>query len=173
MILRAARFAKEAHEGQVRKYSGLPYIIHPARVAGRAALLAGASEAIVAAAYLHDAVEDTDVTFEQVEALFGGEVGSLVFELTTPRDLKGNRAERKRQQRELLSVVSSTAKEIKMLDRIDNLGDLARDDSGDFARVYAKESMLLLSVIGDANRVLADELMRAIDALESRERTDP
>lgn len=62
----ARRIATEAHRGQVDK-AGAPYIGHPARVAGHAAA-AGGDERVVAAAWLHDVVEDTDVTPDDLRA---------------------------------------------------------------------------------------------------------
>ncbi|MCL5459686.1 HD domain-containing protein, partial [Loigolactobacillus coryniformis] len=63
VVLRAFRFADDAHYQQVRKYTGLAYITHPFRVALRAASL-GMSEDCVVAAMLHDVVEDCGITLE-------------------------------------------------------------------------------------------------------------
>ena len=70
-IILAAQFARQAHKSQKRKHNGTPFIAHPARVAGRVATLEGATEDLVVAAYLHDVVEDTDCTIEQVQREFG------------------------------------------------------------------------------------------------------
>ena len=76
LIADAFKFAYKLHEGQYRK-SGEPYICHPVAVAGLLHDLGG-SAAMIAAGFLHDVVEDTEVTIEDIENLFGGEVKQLV-----------------------------------------------------------------------------------------------
>ncbi|MBW4599791.1 MAG: bifunctional (p)ppGpp synthetase/guanosine-3',5'-bis(diphosphate) 3'-pyrophosphohydrolase [Calothrix sp. FI2-JRJ7] len=80
LICRAFRFAYDLHDGQLRK-SGEPYICHPVTVAGLLRDLGG-SPAMIAAGFLHDVVEDTDVTIEQIEERFGPEVRRLVEGVT-------------------------------------------------------------------------------------------
>ena len=70
LIDRASMIAAEAHRNQVRKYGGVPYINHPTAVACEIAQ-AGYSEDCIAAAFLHDVVEDTDMTFPRLEAELG------------------------------------------------------------------------------------------------------
>lgn len=76
-IEKAKEFATRVHEGQVRKGSGVPYIEHPEKVA-KILTDMGASEDVICAGWLHDTVEDTDVTLEQVISEFGEYVGELV-----------------------------------------------------------------------------------------------
>jgi guanosine-3',5'-bis(diphosphate) 3'-pyrophosphohydrolase len=80
LICRAFKFAYELHEGQYRK-SGEPYICHPVAVAGLLRDLGGSS-AMIAAGFLHDVVEDTDITIEEIEEHFGAEVRQLVEGVT-------------------------------------------------------------------------------------------
>ncbi|MGA1623174.1 MAG: HD domain-containing protein, partial [Synechocystis sp.] len=80
LICRAFSFAYELHAGQRRK-SGEPYIAHPVAVAGLLRDLGG-DEAMIAAGFLHDVVEDTDVTIEQIQDLFGEETANLVEGVT-------------------------------------------------------------------------------------------
>jgi GTP diphosphokinase / guanosine-3',5'-bis(diphosphate) 3'-diphosphatase len=80
LICRAFKFADELHEGQYRK-SGEPYICHPVAVAGLLRDLGGSS-AMIAAGFLHDVVEDTDITIEEIEEHFGAEVRQLVEGVT-------------------------------------------------------------------------------------------
>ncbi len=167
IILKAAAFARCAHAGQRRKYFDRPCIVHPARVAGRVAVHPRATEAMVAAALLHDVVEDTPHTLEGVTAEFGPEVARMVEELTdTAEDSKAPRRERKKQERDRLARVSIEAKIIKLLDRIDNLQEMAKAPGG-FARVYCEESRLLAEVIGDADPDLKAELLDSIEWLEA------
>lgn len=80
LICRAFEFAYQLHQGQYRK-SGEPYICHPIAVAGMLRDLGG-SAAMIAAGFLHDVVEDTDVTIEEIEQRFGSEVRCLVEGVT-------------------------------------------------------------------------------------------
>jgi (p)ppGpp synthase/HD superfamily hydrolase len=141
-IIYAAQFAHHRHDGQVRKFSGKPYITHPIRVAGRVAIHRKATETMVVAAFLHDVVEDTPTEISDLIEFFGEDVAELVDELTNDKTIEGNRQERKRVQREKLKNASYEAKLIKLIDRIDNLGEIPLSDG--FAVVYARESLLLL-----------------------------
>jgi GTP pyrophosphokinase len=80
LICRAFQFAERLHENQFRK-SGEPYIAHPVAVAGLLKDLGG-DEAMIAAGFLHDVVEDTDVSLEEIERHFGAEVRHLVEGVT-------------------------------------------------------------------------------------------
>jgi len=166
MILKAAAFARQAHDGQRRKYNARAYIQHPARVAGRVAVHPDATEVMVAAAFLHDVVEDTPHTLDEVVAEFGPEVGRLVADLTNPsKGVKAPRHERKQIDRTHLATVSREARIIKLLDRIDNLQELAYAPIG-FRRTYCEESRLLADVIGEADPELKAELLDCIERLE-------
>jgi len=168
MILKAATLAQQAHDGQRRKYNDRPYIVHPARVAGRVAVHPRATEAMVTAAFLHDVVEDTPHTLDDVSAEFGPEVARLVEELTNPsKGSKAPRRERKQQDREHLVRVSDEAKIIKLLDRIDNLQEMSGAPI-DFKRTYCEESRLLADVIGDTDPELKAELLDSVERLEMR-----
>ncbi|MEG5059765.1 bifunctional (p)ppGpp synthetase/guanosine-3',5'-bis(diphosphate) 3'-pyrophosphohydrolase [Microcoleus sp. A2-C5] len=80
LICRAFEFARDLHEGQYRK-SGEPYICHPVAVAGILRYMGGNS-VMIAAGFLHDIVEDTDITLEEIEQRFGAEVRQLVEGVT-------------------------------------------------------------------------------------------
>jgi len=73
----ALRYAAEAHSGQTRKGHETPYVVHPVAV-GRELERYGADDALVAAGFLHDTVEDTDTTLDDIEDAFGPEVADLV-----------------------------------------------------------------------------------------------
>ncbi len=76
-VFHAIEFAAKAHQGQFRKGTKIPYIIHPI---GAAQILIeyGCSEEVIIAAILHDTVEDTKVTIQEIEKEFGKEVSKLV-----------------------------------------------------------------------------------------------
>ncbi len=158
-ILEAAAYARQAHGDQRRKYTGRPYVEHPARVAARVSLHPRATESMVVAAWLHDIAEDTDVGLTDIAAHFGDDVAGIVGELTNPP--KGStlsRAERKSMDRDHLAQVSWEAKIIKLADRLDNLSDL-KNAPDEFASVYATESLLLAEAVGDADPALKRELV--------------
>lgn len=156
IILKAAALATRAHEGQKRKYTNLPYITHPARVAGRVGILPGVTEELVAAAYLHDVLEDTTVTREEIEEATNAQVGFYVDCMTNKSKGTGlPRAERKALDRKHLAEIPAEVKQIKALDRIDNLLDCTGAPV-DFKKLYSQESLLLADVLG--NGPLVDEL---------------
>ncbi len=165
LVLKAAKFAREKHSGQVRKHSGLGYIQHPMRVAGNVSLHPRVTEPMVAAAWLHDVVEDCGVTHEEVHDSFGYDIYFMVYQLTNPsKGSKESRADRKKMDREHLKRASWSAKIIKMEDRIDNLLDMSKAKE-DFKHLYVSESLLLLEVIGDADSELRDRFLLACGRL--------
>jgi hypothetical protein len=155
LVERARAFAVEAHEaaGHRRKYTDEPYQVHLEAVA-RMVAETGTDSETVAAAWLHDTVEDTHVTRGAIERAFGPRVARLVDELTDvsgPDD--GNRERRKAIDREHSANASPDAKTIKLADLIDNLRSIAGHDPR-FARVYAAEMERLLPLLREGNGVL-------------------
>jgi (p)ppGpp synthase/HD superfamily hydrolase len=149
----ALEFATKAHIDQKRKYTGEPYIHHPIAVA-QIVRSVPHTEEMIAAAYLHDVVEDCGVTLDAIAERFGERVANLVAALTDiskPSD--GNRAERKRIDREHLAQASSDAKTVKLADLIDNAASILERDP-DFARIYIREKKLLLPHIVQGNHSL-------------------
>jgi len=145
MVVEAKMFATAAHAaiGQKRKYSGDDYIVHPQRVAAIVEKHGGTDE-MIAAAWLHDTVEDTDVTPDLITKMFGDDVASIVEGLTDvslPSD--GNRAKRKSIDRMHSASASTEAQFVKCADIIDNSWDIAENDLS-FAKVYKSEVFLLL-----------------------------
>lgn len=169
--MRAAKLAHRAHEGQKRKYTGLPYIMHPARVAGRVMLLDDATAEQVAAAWLHDVIEDCE--FEADDLLNEGippATVQIVCELTNPsadpiiKCKKLSRFERKELDRAHILGISRPAKQVKLIDRIDNLREMDLADA-EFKALYAAESLLLLNIIKDIDEVMAEEFYTVIENL--------
>jgi (p)ppGpp synthase/HD superfamily hydrolase len=162
LVEAAERMACEAHAAQRRKWTDRPYTDHLRRVASRVAAYPGSTPEMVAAAWLHDAVEDTGLTAAGIEGALGPAVAALVVELTNPskgrKDLP--RKDRKAMDRAHLAAVSHAAKIIKMLDRIDNLSDCAAAPRT-FRGLYAMESALLADAVGDADPRLESELRAA------------
>lgn len=153
LVERARMFATAAHAavGQLRKYTFEPYIVHPAEVAQTVAEVGGTPE-MIAAAWLHDTVEDTGVTIELVRAEFGSEVSDLVGWLTdVSRPDHGNRAARKAVDRAHTAAAPAAAQTIKLADLIANTRSIVAHDPN-FAKTYLEEKRLLLEVLtkGDA-----------------------
>lgn len=145
-------FNKHSEVNHKRKYSGKHYIVHPAAVAGLVREVQHTPQ-MLAAAWLHDTVEDTNATLEQVKTLFGHEVYLLVEMLTDvskPKD--GNRKTRKEIDRQHLAKASPEAKTIKLADLIHNSKSITKNDPG-FAKVYMQEMRDLLEVLktGDSD----------------------
>lgn len=155
LVERASRYATEAHAriDQRRKYSNQPYDVHLRRVAALVAEVTD-DESVIAAAWLHDTVEDTPATFRDIEQAFGTDVAQLVAELTdVSKPSDGNRAARKAIDREHLAGVSPRAKTVKLADLIDNCRDICSHDAR-FARVFLDEMEALLRVLVEGNPVL-------------------
>ncbi len=155
LIERAREFATNAHQriGQRRKYTNQPYHLHLAAVAKLVEEVSDDAE-MVAAAWLHDTVEDTPATLDDIEKNFGQSVAELVEELTDiSKASDGNRAARKELDRIHLSQASLRAKTVKLADLIDNSKDIRKNDER-FARVYLSEMGALLKVLSDGDPIL-------------------
>jgi len=145
IVSEARAFAYGAHAGQVRKYTGEPYITHCEAVANMVHD-AGCHERTVAAAWLHDTVEDTPVTNDDICRLFGETVAKYVEYLTDYDHSHGNRATRKSADRTRLSTAPNAVATIKLADIIDNTKSIVEHDP-QFAKVYLEEKRLLFPVL--------------------------
>ncbi len=155
LVNRAIRFATEAHQriDHRRKYSRQPYAVHLEQVAKIVASVSK-DEEMIAAAWLHDAVEDTPATLDDIEREFSSSLARLVRELTdVSKPSDGNRAARKAIDREHLAQASARAQTIKLADLIDNCRDITRHDAR-FARVYLNEMEPLLGVLTEGDEGL-------------------
>ncbi len=136
-LLVAARF----HHDQFRKHTGLPYVLHPIDVM-RALWDAGiGDEEVLAAAVLHDVVEDTEYGLEQCRADFGDRVTTIVGEMTKRHD------QTKRVYMESFSSKSAEAVIVKVVDRHRNIVDYRRDDPSKVP-AYTEEARPLFEVFG-------------------------
>ena len=124
IFLKAASFAAEKHRDQRRKnVDASPYINHCLKVAHILAEVAAVSDInLLCAAVLHDTVEDTETTFEEIEQTFGRQVRDFVAEVTDDKSLP--KSERKSLQVENASKKSSPAKMLKIADKICNVDDM-------------------------------------------------
>ncbi len=165
-ILKAAHFAADKHRDQRRRgRERSPYINHPIAVAEILTGVGGITDlASIQAALLHDTVEDTNTTPEQLAEQFGDEVMRLVMEVTDDQDLK--KEERKRLQIEHARDLSAKAKEIKMADKIANITDIMDSPPEDWDEARRLEYLdwgeRVVAGCRDANQRLAqrfDELV--------------
>ena len=152
---KAKRLATEWHSSikQVRKYTGEPYINHPAAVVEIVRSVPHTGE-MLAAAWLHDTVEDTDATLDEIHDMFGHHVADMVEMLTDvskPED--GNRAKRKAIDRAHSARGIPAAKTIKIADLIDNSSSILERDPR-FAEVFIREKALLLKVLKEGDLTL-------------------
>lgn len=151
LLAQAERFASLRHDGHVRKYTGARYFDHLQAVVD---ILRGAGVTdtpILAAAYLHDVVEDSKATFHEVRERFGDDVTRLVYWLTDLATAKdGKRATRVMLSCERLAWAPKPAKLIKLADLIDNTADIAAHDKR-FAMVYIPEKQQTLVAMNRGN----------------------
>jgi len=157
----AIAFAATAHAGQLRKFSTLPYIVHPIEVMTIVAEVEH-DEAMLIAAVLHDVVEDTVVGLAEIQRRFGLNVAQLVYQLTDVPGSFGNRKARKEEDRRRLSEADARVQTIKVADLISNTSSIVEHDR-DFAKVYLKEKELVLNVLLRADQTL---LRRARQSLQ-------
>jgi guanosine-3',5'-bis(diphosphate) 3'-pyrophosphohydrolase len=132
LILKAAQFAAEQHRDQRRKdIHASPYIIHPISVALAISQIGGVDDPeILAAALLHDTLEDTDTKPEELEAKFGKKVCEYVLDVTDDKTLPKD--ERKRRQIEHAKKISKGAALIKLGDKISNVTDVISNPPEDW-----------------------------------------
>lgn len=125
LLIRAVEFAARKHRMQRRKdHEASPYINHPIALMSVLCVQAGVDDAVIlAAAALHDTIEDTETTLSELEAEFGSRIAGIVAEMTDDKELP--KAERKRLQIERASHKSKEAAFVKLADKICNLRDMA------------------------------------------------
>ncbi|KPJ88828.1 MAG: phosphohydrolase [Gammaproteobacteria bacterium SG8_11] len=125
LLLNALSFAAHKHKDQRRKdVEASPYINHPISLANILCNEAHITDVqVICGALLHDTIEDTDTTPEELEALFGAEITNIVLEVTDDTSLPPS--ERKQLQIEHAAHISDKAKLVKLADKISNLRDVA------------------------------------------------
>ena len=155
ILQRAYEVAREAHDGQTRKGDGTPYIGHPVRVA-RLCRDNGGSDSMIAAALLHDVIEDAGVSADEIERRFGAEVRALVVALTEDETIPGYE-QRKTTHRQQVEAAGVKAATIYMADKLANLRDMRElyASSGESSADRFKASLDLRFAlwVGDADMV--------------------
>jgi len=164
--LKALRVATKAHSGQTRK-SGGKYIEHPKEVARFVKQFKKSNNlsAMIQAAYLHDTLEDTDTTYEDLVKQFGGLVADMVQQLTTDKAAsdaigKGEYIAGK------MAKMSSWALVVKLADRLANVQDIDTRPA-DFQKKYAAQTALAIKRLR-SDRYLSKTHNKIISAIEKK-----
>ncbi len=133
-LLEALKFAADKHRDQRRKGAHqLPYINHPIEVCEQIVRVGKVDDLnILLAAILHDTVEDTNTTPEEIESKFGKRVCDIVAEVTDDKSLP--KATRKEKQVEHAPHLSVEAKQVKLSDKISNIREIGNDPPADWSK---------------------------------------
>jgi len=172
ILLKAIAFAADKHRNQRRKDADAsPYINHPIALANTLANEGGISnESALCAAILHDTIEDTETTKEELIANFGEKIANIVMEVTDDKELP--KAERKLLQIEHAAHASHEAKLVKLADKISNLRDLLGSPPKDWPKERLAEYFEWANKVVTGVRGVNPELEKIFDRLmvEGRKR---
>lgn len=165
IVGKARVFATAAHAavGQKRKYTGEDYIVHPIEVMELVRTVPTHTESMLAAALLHDTLEDTEVQYGVLHTEFGAEIADMVLwlsDVSKPED--GNRSYRKMLDRQHIAMAPSTVQTIKVADLIANTRSILAYDRN-FAKVYLEEKRLLMDVLTKADSYLRGIALSKLD----------
>ncbi len=168
LLLRALDYAADRHRNQRRKDLGqTPYVNHLIAVADLMANVGGVTEpAMLAAAVLHDVVEDAAVTNAEVAAQFGADVAALVAEVTDDKSL--GKDERKRRQIEHAPGLTHRAKLIKLADKIANVTDVIERPPATWSRRRCTEYLAWSAAVVAGCRGTNAALERRFDEVLER-----
>jgi len=165
LILRALQFSAHKHRDQRRKdRAASPYINHPIALANVLGNEAGIGDArVLAAAILHDTVEDTDTTVAELEREFGPEIAAIVAEVSDDKSLPSPR--RKQLQIEHAGQASREARLVKLADKICNLRDISDSPPVGWSRQRQQEYFDWAARVVDALRGTDERLEALFDAV--------
>lgn len=148
LIFEAIRFVARAHKGQVRRDEKTPYVAHVCGVALTLSSVFGVSDPeMIAAALLHDTLEDTDTKFKDLKKRFGKRVAVAVQFLSKDGSLP--KEERERVYRKQLQKAPAEVKVVKLADIYDNLTDAARTSRTAFQSFVPKAESYLRVIAAD------------------------
>ena len=162
-LISAIAFAAHKHRDQRRKdANSSPYINHPVALVNVLANEAGIDdERVLIAAILHDTIEDTETTEQELVRLFGQEIAAIVVEVTDDKALP--KAERKQLQIDHASHISRRAKLVKLADKICNLRDIISSPPSDWSAERKREYFDWAKSVIDALRGVHPELEHLFD----------
>jgi (p)ppGpp synthase/HD superfamily hydrolase len=167
-LRQVVQYATDAHQGQTRS-DGSPYISHPVRVAQIVKQYKQSHniDQLLAAAYLHDTIEDTDTTQEALHDLFGGLVASLVQELTSDLEEIKKVGKKDYLAKKMAHDLTSYALVIKLADRLDNVSDLHTAKSPAWRAKYKAETEHIMDYL-EQNRVLSGTHKKLISLIRDK-----
>lgn len=165
-VYQALLLAVERHAGQFRAGSKSPYVVHPIRVARLAAATARAQglsdhevDRIELAAFLHDTLEDTTTTYEELALAFSAQVADIVLELT--QDMTLEKPERRRRMLAKAGAMSFEARMVKLADRLDNVREM--DALGEaFVDTYATEALVLVRAMRGTAPAIEEAILELV-----------
>ncbi|MED1470515.1 HD domain-containing protein [Bacillus salipaludis] len=174
IVEKALHIAGKAHEGQYRKLTDIPYITHPVAV-GMLLMKAGYLDEVVAAGILHDTIEDTDLTLEDLKREFGEKIAEIVAGCSEP-DKSLSWEKRKKHTIEFLKTASKEIRAVACADKLHNIRSIRNDyeQIGDkvwerFKRGKEKQKWYYTSVVESlgtqGNFPLLEELRKEVDLL--------
>ena len=163
----ALAYATKVHTGQTRS-DKTPYIAHPTRVAQTIQQYKKSHnlDALISAAYLHDTIEDTNTTFDDLKKMFGGLVAELVKELTSDK-AEIDKVGKTEYLASKMTKMSSYALAIKLADRLDNVSDLRTAKNPAWRDKYRKETEAILERI-EKDRVLTGTHKKIIELIRNK-----
>jgi len=169
LILKAASFAAEKHRGQLRKDAeSTAYINHPLEVARILAEDGAVSDTeIIAAALLHDTIEDTETTQAELASIFGDRVASMVAEVTDDKSIT-DKAERKRMQVLNAPHKSQGAALVKLADKTSNVRDVGSRPAAGWSDERRLEYLRWAKQVVDALPITSHPLKGAFEASLAR-----
>ena len=171
LLLKALAFAAHKHRDQRRKDAeASPYINHPIALADVLVNEGGVTDVdVLCAALLHDTVEDTATTQQELTDMFGSRIARIVAEVTDDKRL--SKAERKRLQIEHAPHISHEAKLVKLADKLVNLRDVAERPPAKWDLARRREYFDWARQVVDGLRGTHPRLERAFDAAYARKPT--
>lgn len=158
----AKEYAALKHQGQKRK-GGDDYINHPIRVAEKVSTITDNQDLIIAA-YLHDTLEDTDATLDEINSLFGDDVGKIVLELTNDEEMKNKLGKEDYLSQKLLNM-SDNALMVKLCDRYDNICDLRNSNNLKFSEKYINETIGILTNLINNGKFTSENIILVRDII--------
>jgi (p)ppGpp synthase/HD superfamily hydrolase len=159
-------YVQKAHEGQFRRFSMAPYFTHPVRVATLVMKYkqSHSIDDLVVAALLHDVVEDTSITIQDIQNQFGLQVGQLVNELTTDK-IKAQAEGKAKYLSDKMVQMSSWGLVLKLCDRLDNVMDFIYA-SKEFVDKYSQETTQILDALKTERYLLSGTHNKIILTIE-------
>ena len=165
VVREALEVAIAAHEGQTRRYTGEPFVLHPVAVAHIVSEYER-DPLVLAAALLHDVVEDTDVTAHDLSVRFPASVVRMVLSLTNPSQPDdGDRASRKAIDHAHVAQAEPRAQTIKYADVWLNVRSIAQQDPAFAKGVYLAQKASLISRLDRGHPRLRQRVRDTIQAL--------